>query len=179
MEILKFPNNHLREKSKNFNLKNEDERIELVKLVKDMQETLYEANGIGLAAPQVGITKKLFIIDLEQKVEKNKDGEVTKVKPGFLMVFINPEIKFKEGEILYEEGCLSVPGVYEEVKRAEKVEVEFYDLSFTKKVIIAEDMLAIAIQHEYDHLEGKLFIDRLPAIKRTMVKNRILKGKNL
>jgi len=179
MEILKFPNARLREKSKSVNIKDDKERKEIVKLVEEMVSTLYEANGIGLAAPQVGVTKKLFIIDVDQKVKKNDEGEVIDRKPGLLMVFINPEITAKDGEIIYEEGCLSVPGVYEEVKRAERVELEFYDLDFNKNKVLAEGILAVAIQHEYDHLEGKLFIDRLPIVKRAIVKNRILKGKNL
>ena len=179
MEILKFPNARLREKSKSVNVKGEQERCEIIQLVKDMQETLYEANGIGLAAPQVGVTKRLFIIDLEQKVKKDKDGEVIEIKPGVLMVFINPVIKSKEGDIVYEEGCLSVPGVFEDVKRAEKIEIEFCDMNFEKKHLIIEGLLAIVVQHEFDHLEGKLFIDRLPIVKRAVVKNRILKGKIL
>ncbi len=179
MEILKFPNNRLREKSKNISIKDDKERKEILQLVKDMQETLYESNGIGLAAPQVGVTKRLFIIDLEQTVKKDKEGNVVERKPGTLMVFMNPVIKSKEGEIVYEEGCLSVPGVFEEVKRSEKIELEFYDSNFEKKHVWVEGMLAIVVQHEFDHLEGKLFIDRLPMVKRTMVKNRILKGKAL
>jgi peptide deformylase len=179
MEILKFPNARLREKSRNVNVKEEQERYEIIQLVKDMQETLYEANGIGLAAPQVGVTKRLFIIDLEQKVKKDEDGEVIERKPGVLMVFINPVVKSKEGEIIYEEGCLSVPGIYEDVKRAEKIELEFYDMNFDKKHVIIEGMLAIVAQHEFDHLEGKLFIDRLSVVKRAIIKNKILKGKIL
>lgn len=179
MEILKFPNARLREKSKSVNIKEDKERCEIINLVKDMQETLYEANGIGLAAPQVGVTKRLFIIDLEQKIKKDEDGEVIEKRPGVLMVFINPVIKSKEGEIIYEEGCLSVPGVFEDVKRAEKIELEFYNMNFEKKHIVIEGLLAVVIQHEFDHLEGKLFIDRLPIVKRAIVKNRILKGKIL
>ena len=133
----------------------------------------------GLAAPQVGVTKRLFIIDIEQKIKKDKDGEVVEKKPGLLMVFINPVIKAKEGEIVYEEGCLSVPGVFEEVKRAEKIELEFCDMDFEKKHVMIEGLLAIVVQHEFDHLEGKLFIDRLPIVKRAMIKNRIKKGKIL
>jgi len=179
VEILKFPNSRLREKSKKINLADDNERLEVIGLVKGMQELMYEANGVGLAAPQVGVLKKLFIIDIEQRVEKDDDGEVVDRTPGVLMVFINPEIKYKEGEAVYEEGCLSVPGIYEEVKRAEKVEIEYYDINFNKKHLVAKGFLADVIQHEYDHLEGKLFIDKLSAVKRTMVKNKILKGKNL
>ena len=179
MEILKFPNARLRAKSKSFNLKDDNERLEIIKLVQEMQDAMYVANGVGLAAPQVGVLKKMFIIDIDQKVEKDDDGEVTSRTPGVLMVFINPEIKSKVGEVVYEEGCLSLPGVYEEIKRAEKVEIEYYDLNFEKKHLVVEDFLAVVIQHEYDHLEGKLFIDKLSVVKRAIVKNKILKGKNL
>jgi len=179
MEILKFPNSRLREKSKNFNLKDDDERLEIIRLVQEMQNIMYEANGVGLAAPQLGILKKLFIIDIDQRVEKDDDGEVIDRTPGVLIIFINPEIKSKSGEAIYEEGCLSVPGIYEEVQRAERVEIEYYDLNFEKKHIVVDGFLADVIQHEYDHLEGKLFIDKLSAVKRAIVKNKILKGKNL
>ena len=179
MEILKFPNARLREKSKSFNLHDDNERLEILRLVQEMQNTMYEANGIGLAAPQIGILKKIFIIDIEQRLEKDDDGEVIDRSPGVLMIFINPEIKSKEGEVVYEEGCLSVPGIYEEIKRAAKIELEYYDLNFEKKHLVAEDFLAVVIQHEYDHLEGKLFIDKLSVVKRTIVKNKVLKGKNL
>jgi len=148
-------------------------------LFKKCSALCYEANGIGLAAPQVGILKQLFIIDIEQTVEKDDDGEVVSRTPGILMVFINPEIKSKTGEVVYEEGCLSVPGIYEDVKRAEKVELEYYDLNFEKKHLAVDGFLAVVIQHEYDHLEGKLFIDKLSIVKRAIVKNKILKGKNL
>jgi peptide deformylase len=179
MEILKFPNSRLREKSKNFNLKDDNERLEIIRLVQEMQDVMYNANGVGLAAPQVGVLKKLFIIDIDQRVEKDDDGEIVDRTPGVLIIFINPEIKSKSGEAMFEEGCLSVPGIYEEVKRATKVEIEYYDLNFEKKHMVAEGFLADVIQHEYDHLEGKLFIDKLSVVKRTIVKNKILKGKNL
>ena len=179
MEILKFPNARLREKSKDFNLSDDSERLEILRLVQEMQCAMYEANGVGLAAPQVGVLKKLFLIDIEQRIEKDDDGEIIDRTPGILMIFINPKIKSKEGNIVYEEGCLSVPGIYEEVKRAEKVEIEYYDLNFEKKYLVAEDFLAVVIQHEYDHLEGKLFIDKLSVVKRAIVKNKVLKGKNL
>jgi peptide deformylase len=179
MEILTFPNNALRKIAEDYDLKGESEKTKITELIEEMAKTMYEANGVGLAAPQVGISKKLFIIDVEQKIEKDEDGEVISRTPGQLLVFINPEIIEKEGSVTYEEGCLSVPGVYEEVKRAEKVTIKYYDEHFNTKTRTAEDFLAVAIQHEYDHLEGKLFIDKLPVVKRTIVKNRILKGKNL
>jgi peptide deformylase len=179
MKILTFPNNKLTRVSLDYDLDDKIQREELVSSIKKMADTMYGSNGIGLAAPQVGINKRMFIIDVEQNVEKDKDGEVISVKPGRLLVFINPKIIDKQGEIRYEEGCLSVPGVYEEVVRAKNITVEFYDENFQKKQISTDGLLAIAIQHENDHLDGMLFIDRLPPVKRTIVKKRILKGKNL
>jgi peptide deformylase len=166
MKILTFPNNKLTRVSLDYDLDDKIQREELVSSIKKMADTMYGSNGIGLAAPQVGINKRMFIIDVEQNVEKDKDGEVISVKPGRLLVFINPKIIDKQGEIRYEEGCLSVPGVYEEVVRAKNITVEFYDENFQKKQISTDGLLAIAIQHENDHLDGMLFIDRLPPVKR-------------
>ena len=177
MEILTFPNELLRRKSKEVELENDLEKKELISNVHEMTELMYEANGIGLAAPQVGIAKRFFIIDVEQTVERDEDDNVIARKKGNLHVFINPKIVSKEGDVLYEEGCLSVPGIYEDVKRAQKVTVEYYDYNFEKKQMIAEGLMAIAIQHENDHLDGKLFIDKLSVVKRTMIKNKISKGK--
>ncbi|MEI6080535.1 MAG: peptide deformylase [bacterium] len=177
MEILTFPNSILRKIAIKYDISLE--KGDIVKLIEEMRVTMYEANGVGLAAPQVGVSKRLFTIDVEQKVEKDDEGEVVSRTPGKFLVFINPEITEKQGSVVYEEGCLSVPGVYEDVKRAEIVTVEYYDENLEKKKMTADGFLAVAIQHEYDHLEGKLFIDRLPVVKRTIVKNRILKGKNL
>ena len=179
MEVLVFPNNILRKVAEKWDLKSNADKTKILKLIKDMQSTMYEANGIGLAAPQVGISKRLFIIDIDQKVEKDDEGEVISRIPGKLRVFINSKITSKEGSVTYEEGCLSVPGVYEEVDRAETITIEYYDENFEKQQITVKDFFAVVIQHEYDHTEGKLFIDRLPIVKRTLVKNRILKGKNL
>ncbi|MCX6111943.1 MAG: peptide deformylase [Proteobacteria bacterium] len=179
MEILVFPNNILRKIAEKWDIKSNTERNRISKLIEDMKLTMYGSNGIGLAAPQVGISKRLFIIDVEQKVEKDEDGEVISRIPGELLVFINSRIIHKEGMVIYEEGCLSVPGVYEEVKRAEIITIEYYDENFEKKQMTAEGFLSVVVQHEYDHTEGKLFIDRLPVVRRTLVKNRILKGKNL
>jgi peptide deformylase len=179
MKILTFPNNKLKQISIDYDLEDKAQKDELFNLIKEMTSTMYESNGIGLAAPQVGVNKRMFIIDIEQSVEKDDEGEVLSVKPGKLLVFINPKITNKQGEISYEEGCLSVPGVYEEVVRSKNISIEFFDEKLEKKQINAEGLLAIAIQHENDHLDGILFIDKLPTVKRTMVKKRLLKGKNL
>jgi len=178
-KVLIFPNAQLRKKSKDIDISNDKEVKEIRRLIEDMKKTMYESNGIGLAAPQLGITKRLFIIDVEQTVETDDDGDITSRIPGHLHVFINPKFISKEGEILYEEGCLSVPGIYEEVKRSRKVEIEYYDAEFEQKTMIAEGLMAVVVQHEYDHLDGKLFIDKLSVVKRTMIKKKIIKGKNL
>ncbi|MFH1222785.1 MAG: peptide deformylase [Pseudomonadota bacterium] len=179
MEILTFPNKKLKEVATNYDLSSAAERKSALALAEKMKNTMYEANGLGLAATQVGVSKKLFIIDIEQKVERDDNDDVISRSPGELHVFINPEIIEKEGEVIFEEGCLSVPGVYEEIKRARKVTIEFFDADFEKKTMIAEDLMAVVIQHEYDHLIGKLFVDRLPIIKRTILKKRLSKGRIL
>ncbi len=178
-KVLTFPNVLLRKKSKDVDMSNDKEVKEIKRLIEDMKKTMYESNGIGLAAPQLGITKRLFIIDIEQTVETDDEGDVISRIPGQLHVFINPKFISKEGEILYEEGCLSVPGIYEEVKRSRKVEIEYYDSAFEPKVMTAEGIMAVVAQHEYDHLDGKLFIDKLSVVKRSMIKKKIIKGKNL
>ncbi len=177
MEILTFPNELLRRTSKDVDVLNNAEKEEIKKLIPEMKELMYEANGVGLAAPQVGIAKRFFIIDIEQQVERDEEGNVCSRTPGELHVFINPKIYDTEGSTVCEEGCLSVPGVYEEVKRFSKLTVDYYDLGFEKKTMVAEGFMAVVIQHENDHLDGKLFIDKLPVVKRTVIKNRIIKGK--
>lgn len=120
-----------------------NDRIKI--LVKDMLDTMYENNGVGLAAPQVGILKRVFVVDV-------MDGKGAKV-------FINPEILEKSGEQIDEEGCLSLPGRHKAVNRANKIKIKALDIDGNEFVLEAEELLARAIQHEYDHLEGVLFID--------------------
>jgi len=131
---------------------------EIRELAKNMVETMYAEGGVGLAAPQVGISKKIIVIDREE------EGPV---------VLINPEIIKREGETSEEEGCLSVPGIYSPVKRSYTVTVEAMDLEEKKIQITQEGFLAIALQHEIDHLEGYLFIDRLGPAKRLMIKDQL------
>ncbi|MCI4445546.1 MAG: peptide deformylase [Candidatus Aminicenantes bacterium] len=137
---------------------------EIVKLARDMVETMYQAPGIGLAAPQVNVSQRLITVDLSV-------GE----KQDELIVMINPEIMEEEGELLGEEGCLSVPGIYEKVKRPAKIIVKGYNLDGQEILIEAEDLLARVLYHEIDHLEGKLFIDRLSPLKRRLLKDRLKK----
>jgi len=127
---------------------------EIVNLVKDMTETMYTASGVGLAAPQVGVAKRIIIIDDEEK------GAIA---------LINPEIIEKEGEMISEEGCLSLPELYAQVKRFAKIKVESLDLNGEKIAIEAKDLLARVIQHEIDHLNGILFIDKIGKTKRKLL----------
>jgi len=127
---------------------------EIVNLVKDMTETMYTASGVGLAAPQVGVAKRIIIIDDEEK------GAIA---------LINPEIIEKEGEMISEEGCLSLPELYAQVKRFAKIKVEGLDLNGEKIAIEAKDLLARVIQHEIDHLNGILFIDKIGKTKRKLL----------
>ena len=131
-------------------------------LIEDMLETMYAAPGIGLAATQVDVHKRLIVIDLSE--ERNAP-----------LVLINPEITEREGEAKTEEGCLSVPGIFDEIKRATRIRVRSHDR--TGQVSEAEytDLLAVCIQHEMDHLEGKLFVDYLSEMKRERIRKRLEK----
>ena len=153
----------------------------LVKLVKNMLFTMYHAPGIGLAAPQVGESLRLFVLDIDFKREKitEADGTVNyKLSEFNPRVFINPTFKKKNGEILYEEGCLSVPGIYEKVKRAEEIIVEYQDLTGETKTLEAHSTLSVCIQHENDHLDGIVFLERLSLMKRKLLTKKYLKHKN-
>ncbi|MFT6067229.1 MAG: peptide deformylase [Methylophilaceae bacterium] len=135
---------------------------EIRQLVSDMAETMYAAPGIGLAATQVDQHIQLIVIDTTK--EQNN-----------LQVFINPKIVAKSGLTEYEEGCLSVPGVYETVTRAENVRVEALDENGKKFTLDADDLLAICIQHEIDHLLGKVFVEYLSPLKRNRIRKRLIK----
>lgn len=137
---------------------------EIVDLARNMVETMYRAPGVGLAAPQVNRGIRLITVDLS--VGENKDE---------LFILINPEIVEESGKTMAEEGCLSVPGIYEKLERPERVVVKGYDLNGREITIEASDLLARAFAHEIDHLEGKLFIDRLSPLKKSLIKNRIKK----
>jgi peptide deformylase len=138
---------------------------ELRTLIDDMAETMYAAPGVGLAATQIGVAKRLFIVDTA-----TSDDE-----PSDLRVFINPEIVAIEGETTFNEGCLSFPGATEEVERAAKVTVRALDQDGTPFELEAEGLLAIAIQHENDHLDGKLMIDHLSILRRRLLHRAMTK----
>ncbi len=134
----------------------------LRQLVADMAETMYEAPGIGLAATQVDQHIQLIVIDLSK--EKND-----------LLVLINPKITAQSGEQDYEEGCLSVPGVYESVTRAEWIKVEAHDATGTLFKLEADGLLSVCIQHEMDHLKGKVFVEYLSSLKRNRIRSKMVK----
>lgn len=153
---------------------------DLKHLVKNMLFTMYNAPGIGLAAPQVGQSIRLFVLDVDYDREAftNSAGKEEFRLSGFNpKVFINPVITGKSGTTLYEEGCLSVPGIYEEVKRHEMVHVKYQDLEGNFHEMEAHDMLAICLQHENDHLDGIVFIDRLSNLKKNFYKKKMIKEK--
>jgi len=137
---------------------------EVVKLVDHMAETMYSAPGIGLAATQVGVSKQVLVADIAPRRPESE-----------LIVLINPEIVAAEGEVIFEEGCLSVPDYQAEVKRHEKVTVRGLNLKGEEVEIEAEGLLAVVLQHEIDHLNGMLFIDRLSKLKRDLYKRKVRK----
>ena len=137
---------------------------ELKQLAEDMVETMYAAPGVGLAAPQVGVLQRLIVLDCSAKDE-----------PADLLIAVNPEVLSGEGESLEEEGCLSVPGYWACVKRQANVTMRYQDLDGSPCERQAEGLLAVGIQHEIDHLDGVLFVDRLSPLKRSMFKKKYLK----
>ncbi|UCC65952.1 MAG: peptide deformylase [Deltaproteobacteria bacterium] len=159
-KILVYPDPVLRAKAKD--IENIDGRV--VRLAEDMAETMYAAPGVGLAAPQVGVSERLIVVDA-----KHSEGEKE------LITLINPEIVEAEGKVIGEEGCLSLPGVNEKVTRAERVLVRGYDLKEQQRQIEAEGLLAIALQHEIDHLDGVLLFDRLSRLKREIIQRKMRK----
>lgn len=155
---------------------------ELKKLINDMWETMYNANGVGIAAPQIGKSIRLFVIDASPFSEDDEisDDEVSTLK-NFKKVFINPEIIDETGdEWNFIEGCLSIPNVREDIKRKEKITIKYYNESFEEIELDLEGLAARVVQHEYDHIEGVLFIDKLSSLKKKLLKgklNDISKGK--
>ncbi len=158
LDILRFPDPRLRNSAKS--VKNIDESIE--KLVDDMLETMYLAPGIGLAATQVNVAKRVIVVDVSEDQKQ----------PWLL---INPEILESSGSEEMEEGCLSVPGFFEKVKRAEKIRVEAMDLSGDTRQMDMDGLLAVCVQHEIDHLDGRLFVDYLSNLKRQRIRKKLEK----
>lgn len=141
-----------------------DESIRV--LIDDMLETLYQAPGIGLAATQVNVARQVIVIDISE--DKNAP-----------LVLINPEIKARQGRVEREEGCLSVPEIFESVTRAAEITVHYLDRDGQKKELEAQELLATCIQHELDHLEGKLFIDHLSSLKRQRIRKKAEKQQRI
>ena len=160
-KILKYPDKRLRERA----LTVSDFGTDLGRLIDDMAETMYAAPGVGLAAPQVGVPLRLFLVDVS-----NGDDE-----PSDLRVFVNPELADQSGEVVWAEGCLSFPGVTEDVKRAERGKVRAQDRRGACFELEADGLLAVAIQHEYDHLEGRLLVDRVSLLRRRLIERAMRK----
>jgi len=166
LTIIKYPDPFL---------KTHAQRVESVddsvrKLIDDMIETMYYARGIGLASVQVGDPRQVVVLDVPDEDENER------AKGKNLMALVNPEIVSSEGETIYEEGCLSVPGVTADVERAARIKVKALDRDGKPFELEADGLLAIALQHELDHLRGVLFIDRLSRLKRELVKRKYKKS---
>jgi peptide deformylase len=162
LEILRYPHPLLKKRSQE--IEKIDENIK--QLIEDMAETMYDANGVGLAACQVGVNKRIIVLD------------VSPMDPGQdLFVLINPEIVAEEEEIDHEEGCLSVPDCQEIIKRKQKVRVRGMSSEGKEVELEAQGILAIALQHEVDHLNGVLILDRMSGLKREIYRNKIRKKK--
>ena len=161
LPILEFPDPRLRTKAVPV------DAAEVVSpafqtLLDDMFQTMYEAPGIGLAASQVDVHKRFMVID----VSEEKDAP---------QVFINPEIVTRQGEQVYQEGCLSVPGIFADVSRADAITVRYLDRQGQPQELSTDGLLVVCIQHEMDHLDGKLFVDYLSPLKREMVRKKLAK----
>lgn len=158
LPILRFPDTRLKKVASRVDKVDESIR----RLALDMAETMYEAPGIGLAATQVDVHKRVIVIDISETHDQ-------------LLVLINPELVAADGEQQGEEGCLSVPGIYDKVTRAEQVTVTYLDLDGRPQSITAEGLLAVCIQHEMDHLQGKVFVEHLSSLKQMRIKNKLAK----
>ncbi|MDO8701072.1 MAG: peptide deformylase [Undibacterium sp.] len=159
LNILRYPDPRLHKIAKPITLF--DERLK--KLTRDMAETMYDAPGVGLAAPQVDVHEQLVVIDTS---ETNSD----------LLILINPEIIWASAERkMYDEGCLSVPGIYDGVERAAEVKVRAFDIDGKSFELHADGLLAVCVQHEMDHLIGKVFVEYLSPLKRNRIKTKMIK----
>lgn len=174
LEVLKFPDPRLREKSQVVT-----DFSKLKKLSEDMFETMYAENGIGLAAPQVGELLQMLVIDCRPRDTKGRYTmeDITELEKKIQqpLVIINPKIIRSEGKTTFEEGCLSVPTFFDTVERARWIELEYQDVTGKTCRLETDGLLAIVIQHEMDHLDGTLFIDHLSLVKSNKIKNQIKK----
>ena len=162
LKILIFPDPRLRTVAKTVEVVDDS----IKKLAQDMLETMYQGSGIGLAATQVNVHKRVIVLDISESKEEP-------------LILINPEIKkiIDPNKKIFSEGCLSVPGFYEELKRPSSVEISYLNIYGERKLLSANDLLAVVIQHEMDHLEGKMMVDFISNIKREMIRKKLLKAK--
>lgn len=162
LKILIFPDPRLRTVAKAV------EKVDdsLKKLTEDMLETMYEGSGIGLAATQVDVHKRVIVVDISEK----KNEPLVLINP-VLKKVIDPEVK------TYSEGCLSVPGFYEELERPSEIEISFQDVNGQDHTLIANGLLSVVVQHEMDHLEGKMMVDSISNVKREMIRKKLSKAK--
>lgn len=171
-KILIYPDPFLRKKCDPV----EEIDDELLELLDDMADTMYDAPGVGLAAPQVGVNKRIIVADVVPSAERDPEEEdAPEYDRSGLIELINPEIVFSEGEIVGEEGCLSIPGFLSDVKRKGVITVEGYNREGEPVAYEAEELLSRVFQHEIDHLDGVLFIDRLGRLKRELMLRKIEK----
>jgi len=177
LEIVKYPSPVLKQVARPV------ERVtaEIKRFVSDMFETMYSADGVGLAAPQVGVSLRIIVVDVnvhgaqdEGHITQGPQGERKHGRQKYGM--INPEITHSEGEIEWEEGCLSIPEFRLNMKRCNKITVSYFDCDGNKKTLDAEGLLAVAVQHEIDHLDGKLLIDNVSRLKRELYLNKARKS---
>ncbi|GGC94389.1 peptide deformylase [Flavobacterium lutivivi] len=147
----------------------------LKEVIANMYDTMYNAYGVGLAAPQVGLAIRLFIVDTEPFSDNDELSKEEQLQlKGFKKTFINAKMLKEEGEEWsFNEGCLSIPDVREDVFRKEKITIEYFDEDFNKKTEVYDGLIARVIQHEYDHIEGVLFTDRISTLKKTLIKKKL------
>lgn len=167
LEILTYPDPRLALKSQQVDTVDDEIR----QLIDDLFETMYKADGVGLAAPQVGIQKRIIVLDCAQRYDD--DGNSLPGREP--LAIVNPKVTEREGNVIWEEGCLSVPDFTDEIERAATVVVEGLDRDGKPLRIEADELLSVCLQHEIDHLEGVLFVDRLSRLKQTMVKKKLKK----
>ena len=162
LNILIFPDSRLRTVAKS--VQSIDDSVK--SLAQDMLQTMYEGSGIGLAATQVNVHKRVIVIDISED----------KTKP---IILINPKVTnvIDQAKKVYAEGCLSVPGFYEELERPSSVEVSYKNLEGEDKTLLANDLLSVVVQHEMDHLDGKMMVDSISNIKREMIRKKLAKSK--
>jgi peptide deformylase len=161
-EILIWPDPILKQKAKPVARVDDSTRT----LIKDMFETMYAADGVGLAAPQVGVLQRVIVLDARPRQPESQP-----------MAMINPEIIALEGQTTYTEGCLSIPGEAEDVDRAAVVTVKFLDPEGREQTLTCDGLLAIAVQHEADHLDGTVFVDHISTLKRELIRKRMKRAK--